>query len=100
MKTSIHPVRLVARVASAPIRLIGHGIGHLVPSVRGLLHRKAGQIVLGVAIGLIGCALASVEQHIVPHFVQEFAAYTIHGLGVAPMIEHGLGLLGLLATPE
>ena len=93
---------LLIRVVGLPVHFVGRGLLLVFPHkvAHRVISHKGGQIGLGVVVVMSGSALATVEQHVVPHFMWDAAAWLIHGAGCAPLIEHGLSFLAQFVEEE
>lgn len=57
--------------------------------------RRFAKLFMGAAIGLSGAFMAAHPLEMIPHFVWDGVAYTLHGYGVLPFVKLGCKLLDL-----
>lgn len=88
----------VVHVVARPIRSLGYLIHdklHLRIGLPKWWKRHYTKIALCVLVVFLGAFLATLKQSLIPHFIQDGIAYTIHGIGAAPLIERLLIFLSV-----
>lgn len=81
----MNKVKQVFKVASLPVRWLAHGLHKLVPH-----NKRCSEVAISVALVLTGAWLASLHQELIPHVVWDATAWTIHGIGAAPIVGYVL----------
>lgn len=63
-------------------------------------HKVITEISIGCSIAIFGVAVAQYHQHVVPHIIQDGVGYTIHGIGVAPIVDRVMGAVRTMLSIE
>jgi len=82
----------ICSVAALPVNLLLRGIHRINPIH---CHRKKLYIRYGFCTMIVftGAGMATYEQHYIAHFLWDGIAYSIHGIGLAPICEDAVRIL-------
>lgn len=58
-------------------------------------HRKKIQTCIGLSLVLFGSFLTSIPMEVLPHYLWDGLAYSVHGFGLAPLIKVSAELLNI-----
>ena len=71
----------LVKILSVPAHAVSDFAHKVVPH-----NKKVSRVIVGAAFMVVGSSIALMDQHLVPHMVQDCFGYFLHGFGSAPLI--------------